>query len=169
MVGSQDEEAQCTLVAIACRDHGFHMLPTWVKPFQNVFEGNDRVEIVHLHLVEGWFGSKILKPIIRRQVKTNTPPQEHDHTLICFRKELEEWRDILRLHNPLAGYVFLLDGLARIRFAGSGEASPEEVEKLIQFAHDITPHIQHSKSNKSNKISSSNRRGSRRQKGTSRK
>lgn len=136
---SLDENAQCTLVAIACRDHGFQMLQSWTKPFQEAFANQERVEIVHLHLTEGWFSSTVLASIIKSSVQNNTPKKDHPNTLLCFRKSLEDFRDSLRIHNVMTGYVFLLDGIGRVRFAGSGEASPEEIEKLIGFAKELTP------------------------------
>jgi mitochondrial ATPase complex subunit ATP10 len=71
-------------------------------------------------------------------VRNNTPVEQHDTTLICLRKDLEDFRDALRIHNVMCGYVFLLDGIGRVRFAGSGEASEEEANRLIQFARDLT-------------------------------
>ena len=121
------------------------MLKSWTGPFMQSFEGEERVELVHLHLTEGWFSARVLKPVIARIVKNNTPEEQHETTLICFRKDLEEFRDALRIHNVMSGYVFLLDGLGRVRFAGSGEASPEEVEKLIDFADELTPLISRTK------------------------
>lgn len=47
-------------------------------------------------------------------------------------------RDILRMHNIYTGYVFLVDGIGRVRWAGSGEGSDEEVEKMIEFAKLLT-------------------------------
>lgn len=139
---SEDEHAQCTLVAISCRDHGYVHTQTWVKPFKEAFRGNHRVEAQHLHLTEGWFSSNVLGGIISRLVKNNTPVEDHDTTLICLRKELEDFRDVLRIHNVMAGYVFLLDGLGRVRFAASGEATQEEIDQLLQFAKDLIPQPQ---------------------------
>jgi ATPase complex subunit ATP10 len=115
------------------------MLKSWTKPFREVFAAQERVEIVHLHLNEGWFNTNILKPLISKTVKNNTPEQEYDSTLICFRKDLEDFRDALRMHNILSGYVFLIDGIGRVRFAGSGEATPEDIERIIGFAKELTP------------------------------
>ena len=112
---------------------------TWTAPFREEFRGNHRVEIINLQLTEGWFTSKLLGGMIARIVKNNTPEGDYDTTLLCLRNDLEEFRDALRIHNVMAGYVFLLDGLGRVRFAGSGEASPEEITKITQFARDLIP------------------------------
>ena len=38
----------------------------------------------------------------------------------------------------MTNYVFLLDNVGCVRFAGSGPASDEEVARLIGFAKDLT-------------------------------
>jgi hypothetical protein len=74
-------------------------------------------------------------------MKRNTPVDEHDKTLVYFGSSnaMDEFRDVLRLHNLMTGYVFLLDDLGRIRFAGSGPASDEEVVRVIRFAKELSP------------------------------
>mmetsp|Transcript_23606 Transcript_23606/g.34802 ORF Transcript_23606/g.34802 Transcript_23606/m.34802 type:complete len:90 (-) Transcript_23606:348-617(-) len=37
-----------------------------------------------------------------------------------------------------AGYVFLVDGIERIRWTGSGEGTEEEVQSMIAFAQEFT-------------------------------
>jgi mitochondrial ATPase complex subunit ATP10 len=118
---------------------------SWTLPFREAFRGNHRVEIINLQLTEGWFTSKLLGGMIARIVKHNTPVEDYDTTLLCLRSDLEEFRDALRIHNVMAGYVFLLDGIGRVRFAGSGEATEQELENVIQFAREL---IRNPKSNR---------------------
>lgn len=70
-------------------------------------------------------------------MRRNTPAEEHDNTLVYFGTALDEFRDVLRMHNIMTNYVFLVDDLGRIRFAGSGEASVEEVARVIEFAKEL--------------------------------
>lgn len=138
---SKDVSAQCTLVAISFRDFGYKLLPSWLDPFEEKIGNNDRVEVIRLNLSEGWFNKWILRGVLRGLTKRNTPVEEHDSTLLYFGSDLELFRDALRMHNVLTGYVFLLDGLGRVRFAGSGPASEEEVERLVKFANDLIKSI----------------------------
>lgn len=73
-------------------------------------------------------------------MRKNTPPEEHDRTLLYFGSGsvVDEFRDVLRIHNLMTNYVFLLDEFGRIRFAGSGEATDEEVARVIKFAKELT-------------------------------
>ena len=50
-----------------------------------------------------------------------------------------DFGDVIRMHNKKTGYAFLLDGLGRVRFAGSGKASEEEVERIIKFTKELAP------------------------------
>ena len=139
---TMDAHAQCTVVAVSFRDFGYRLLSNWLTPFQEAFENNnkkDRVEVIRLNISEGWFHKYILKGFIMGLTKTNTPVQEHEQTFLYFgnHPELELFRDSLRMHNALTGYVFLLDGLGRVRFAGCGPASEEEAERLVQMANEL--------------------------------
>jgi ATPase complex subunit ATP10 len=136
---SRDAAAQCTLVAVSYRDFGYKLLDSWIEPFESALQGKDRVEIVKLNLSEGWLNKWILQILIQGLMKQNTPAQEHDRTFIYFGSDLEPFRDALRMHNVLTGYVFLLDGLGRVRFAGSGGADQAEIENLVKLAHELTP------------------------------
>jgi len=138
---SHDAAAQCTVIAISFRDYGFQQLPSWIEPFEAAFSNKDRVEVLKLSISEGWFSKFILRGFILSSTRRNTPTTEHDRTLLNFAKSsaLELFRDSLRMHNVLTGYVFLLDGLGRVRFAGSGKASEEEAARLVRFAQELTP------------------------------
>lgn len=156
---SKDVSAQCTLVAVSFRDFGYKMLPSWVDPFRAKIGKNDRVEVVRLNISEGWLNKWILPVVLRGLTKRNTPVEEHDSTFLFFGSDLELFRDVLRMHNVLTGYVFLLDGLGRVRCAGSGPASEEEVERLVKFAQDlIKPIVSRNRSSFSRKFKSSSRR-----------
>ena len=138
---SQDAAAQCTLVGISFRDFGFQQLNSWIEPFDAAFADKDRVEVLKVSISEGWFNKWILRGFILGSTKMNTPKSEHDRTLMCFSNSavLEGFRDALRMHNVMVGYVFLLDGLGRVRFAGSGVATKEEAERLVRLAQELTP------------------------------
>ncbi len=129
-----------TLVAISFRDNGFQVIPTWMEPFEEAFsksKDQSKVQTFSVSITERW----ALYPIrntVKRVMKKNTPPEKYASTLAYFgTNEVMDFRDILRMHNIMAGYVFLLDDLGRVRFAGSGEASTEEVERLVGFAKEL--------------------------------
>lgn len=135
----KDPQAQCTLVAVSFRDYGYQLLPTWLEPFRQVFGANPRVETIQLNIAEGYLSKYLLRGFIQGFTKKNTPPEQQDQTLLYFASDLEGFRDQLRMHNIMTGYVFLLDGLGRVRFAGSGTATDDEVKRLVAVVHELVP------------------------------
>eukprot|EP00978_Attheya_sp_CCMP212_P030258 scaffold110571_cov47-Attheya_sp.AAC.2 len=79
-----------------------------------------------------------LSGFITSGVRKNTPEEKHSRTLLYFGDKTE-WRDTLRMHNTLTGYVFLLDGMGRVRWAGSGSATEKELNTLTSIAKELTP------------------------------
>jgi ATPase complex subunit ATP10 len=143
---SHDPHAHCTLVAISFRDFGYQQLDSWLKPFRDEFQKKDRVEIIQIQINEGFVNKWLLRGIIRSLATRNTPVEYRESTFLYFENrqhpnDLEHFCDALRMHNTLPGYVFLLDGLARVRFAACGNATEEEIQLLIQFAKELTPLI----------------------------
>lgn len=149
---ASDPEAQCTLVAISFKDHGHKLLPSWTDPFEDALCNDDgksgqRTEVIKISITEGWF-LKMMRSIVISGFKSNTREEDHESTLLGFGSDMNEFRDILRMHNTMTGYVYLLDGLGRVRFAGSGKATPEEAEMLVSYARKLTPHLNKTPSSK---------------------
>ena len=80
--------------------------------------------------MEGTFLMGLLQNLVLRQAKDNDqyyyfgPPQVN-------------FRDALRMHNTLTGYVYLLDGVGKIRWCGSGEGTDEETANLTRMVQEL--------------------------------
>lgn len=138
---SKDASAKCTLVAISYKDFGAQLLPSWIDPFDLAFRKGinneaDRYEVVRVIINEGTM-VKLLSPFITSGTKKNVPESDHASTLLYYG-DAEEFRDILRMHNIYSGYVFLVDGIGRVRWAGSGEGTEEEIHTMLGIAKDLT-------------------------------
>lgn len=146
-------KAWCTIVSVSFRDYGFRLLPSWLEPLQQVCDNNNKehVQILRLNITEGWFNSWFLRPVLRVIMKLNTAVALRPWTFLYFgsNKVLEECRDALRMHNPMTCFVFLVDANGRVRFAGSGTASDEEVERLILMTRLLTSPLSSSPSSSS--------------------
>ena len=164
-----DELAQCTLVAISSKEFGAQLLPSWIDPFEkalihppsrhdvrgSVYSGSDnnnRYEVVRITINEGRI-AKLLSRFIISGTKKNTPPSDHHTTLLYYGDDTENIRDILRMHNIYTSYVFLLDGIGRVRWAGSGAGSESEVQNMISIARNLV----HQKSSSSSNTTLSHR------------
>jgi len=136
-------------VAISCKDFGARLLPTWTDPFEtNLCSGGEaeKYEVVRITINEGRI-AKLLSPFIVSGTKKNVAEKDHANTLLYYG-DAQEMRDILRMHNIYTGYVFLLDGIGRVRWAGSGAGSDEEVQTLISIAQLLTQQPTKPSSNK---------------------
>jgi ATPase complex subunit ATP10 len=137
---SKDASAKCTLVAISYKDFGAQLLPSWIDPFDRAFRWDsnetDRYEVVRIIINEGRM-MKLLSPFITSGTRKSVPESDHSNTLLYYG-DAEEFRDILRMHNIYTGYVFLVDGIGRVRWAGSGDGTEEEVQSMIRFAKELT-------------------------------
>ena len=72
-----------------------------------------------------------------------------------------EFRDVLRMHNDKTGYVFLLDGIGRVRFVGSGRATRENVDLMLRHANELASGLKVVDKGERNRRGSSGRRGRR--------
>jgi mitochondrial ATPase complex subunit ATP10 len=141
---ADEKDVRCTLVAISFREYGHKLLSSWVKPFKQAFEGNPAVNVLNVQITERWT-MKPLSGLLSSIIRGNTPAEEYDNTLLYFGTDVDEFRDVLRMHNIMTSYVFLVDDLGHIRFAGSGEASEQEVERVVRFAKQLIPSAKTSK------------------------
>lgn len=140
--GLSDANAQCTLVAISCKEFGSRLLPSWIDPFEAALlrdidedDAERKYEVVRITLNEGRM-ARLLSPFVASGTKKNVPAADHSRTLL-YHGDAEATRDILRMHNVYTAYVFLLDGMGRVRWAGSGSGSETEVGNMIDIARDL--------------------------------
>lgn len=135
---SKDPSAFCTLVGVAFTDFGNKMLPSWMDPFEQTFQKDtNRIKTAWLSINEG-ATFYLLKHFITKASLNKVPMERRNRTLLFFGS-CPEMRDVLRMHNTKTGYVFLLDGLGRVRFAGSGKANSEELENLFRMTKELAP------------------------------
>ncbi len=85
---------------------------------------------IDVNVEEGWMKAVLVRlfaPLIRRKV-----PRERHHRYFLIRKGLsDDLKDAIALLNRKVGYVYLVDGECKIRWAGSGVASAEEKESMV--------------------------------------
>ncbi|KAI9674773.1 MAG: Mitochondrial ATPase complex subunit atp10 [Caeruleum heppii] len=71
---------------------------------------------------------RLFMPSLRRQLPTG----RHSRYFLVRRGITEEIRDAIGLLNSKVGYVYLVDGQCRIRWAGSGNAEGGERQGLVK-------------------------------------
>lgn len=85
---------------------------------------------IDINVEEGWLKSLLLRlflPFLRRNV-----PRTQHHRYFLIRKGVsDDAMDTMGFINRRVGYVYLVDGDCKIRWAASGVATPHEKESLI--------------------------------------
>lgn len=94
-------------------------------------QGVPAAQLLQLNLQLSWISSLLLRTFkgpLRRQVGE----AGWDKYFLVRNKIPEEIRERVGLLNSKIGYVFLVDHMCRIRWAGCGDAEPEEVESVTK-------------------------------------
>ncbi|PYH44482.1 mitochondrial ATPase complex subunit ATP10 [Aspergillus saccharolyticus JOP 1030-1] len=89
----------------------------------------DIVQKVDINLEDNLLKRTLVK-MFMWQMRKNLPPTQHDRYFLVSKGVDEALRETIGMMNSKVGYVYLLDENCRIRWAGSGNAHPEEVEAL---------------------------------------
>jgi len=99
---------------------------------QEVVKGSgDIAQIVHINVEENGMKAMIIK-LFMGGLRRKMGIQNWGKYFLVRRGITEEIRDAVGLLNSKVGYVYLLDGDCRIRWAGSGIAEGDEKEGLVK-------------------------------------
>jgi ATPase complex subunit ATP10 len=123
-------QGKVTVVAVMSRQWAADQVKTFVdEEVRGVIRGSDgRAQMLEIHVED--------KPLFRavmwlfRGRMRKLLSQEWQRYL-QLNEVKDELREVLGMINRLTGYVYLLDSDSRIRWAGSGDAEPEEKAALI--------------------------------------
>lgn len=123
----------CTLVGVSFRQYGYEMLPSWCGPF----EERTGFAQVQLSVVDSFLFS-LMQGYVLNGLKSTVPEHRFQDTFVSFGAAGSgELREALGIDNRLTGYVFLVDGAGRVRWRGSGAATPVELDALVRCAKDL--------------------------------
>ena len=82
---------------------------------------------------------RMLRPVLDKAIRNNTPPEKHSYMLTTYSPGAgaPTYRDDLGISNMKTCYVYLLDKRGRIRWQGTGTATPQELQTLQQFTKQL--------------------------------
>ena len=144
----KNKSSGCTLCAISFKQFGFKQLQSWILPFTDTLchgigpsSRVGRVRVVQISITEGGGIMNMMKGLMIRSMKSSTPVELHESSLVFFgsKEDTISFKQNLRMHNTLVGYVALVDELGRVRWMSSGEANKTELTSLIESALVLTP------------------------------
>ena len=98
---------------------------------KTLMEGKEIAQQVRINIednaLKAWL-IKVFMPGLRRRI----PKHSHGKYFLIRKGITEDIKDKIGLMNSKVGYVYLVDGQCKIRWAGSGQAEPSERESLVR-------------------------------------
>lgn len=98
---------------------------------QTLKEGKEVAQQVRINIEENPLKAWLIQmfmPGLRRRI----PEHSHGEYFMVRKGITEEIKEKIGLLNSKVGYVYLVDGHCKIRWAGSGQAEPSEKESLVR-------------------------------------
>ncbi|CAL9099740.1 unnamed protein product [Musa acuminata var. zebrina] len=126
---SQMPAPYVSLLCLSFRASSLGMVESWILPFRDSFSDAGTVQIYEVSFIDSWLLSlgPARRLILKMMRKSNDP---HRQVMYSFGDHYY-FRKKLQILNLLTGYIFLLDGLGRIRWQGFGYATEEELSWLL--------------------------------------
>ena len=147
-------KGEVTLVALSYKDIGAQALPSWIEPFMSSVgsygsgAGGGRArrdgrraggaQLVQLTIAESSL-YRVFRGSLVSSLRRLVDISRHHSYLVHVGGggAVRDLRAALEIKNRLVGYVFLVDSDARVRWRGCGEATTEEIDRMIECAQGL--------------------------------
>lgn len=93
-----------------------------------------------INIEENWLKAFMIK-LFWSRLKRLYPKEQHDAYFLNQQGMSDEIRDALGIWNIKVGYVYLLDGQCRIRWAGNGNARDDERQSLVNCVRRLVDEV----------------------------
>lgn len=104
-------------------------LHQFMKSYRPAREGN-LARFVNINVEENWLKAWMIR-LCWGKLQKEFPTEQHETYFLNRRGLHYEIRDALGIWNSKVGYVFLVDGQCRVRWAGNGDARDDEKRSLV--------------------------------------
>lgn len=123
-------QGKVTLVAVVSRQWAANQVATFVDDEVRgiIRESGGKVQMLEVHVEDKPLFRAVMWVFRGRMRKQLSEPWQK---YLLLKDVKDELREVLGMMNHKTGYVYLLDSDSRIRWAGSGDAEPEERAALI--------------------------------------
>lgn len=125
MVNTEWANAQVQSFISAKENPELHSLIATYKPAAGL------AQFATVNVEENWLKAWAIKLFGWRRMKRLVPQNEHGAYFLNRRGMTDEIRDALGMWNSKVGYVYLLDGMCRVRWAGNGYSREDERKSLV--------------------------------------
>jgi len=129
-----------SLVTIAVQDSAQPHVESWGEPLIDTFGDSvfthskgSEVRLYRVSVLDGRVGA-MLHSLVTSAAKRKTP-EERYASVLHWNGDAGNLE--LELANRYVGYAYLLDREGRVRWRGRGKATPEQAERMIDFARTL--------------------------------
>ncbi|KAL3849605.1 hypothetical protein ACJIZ3_011487 [Penstemon smallii] len=126
---------KASLLCLSFRASSQPMVDSWSLPFLDTFRDCSDVQLHEISFIDSWLLSR--NPIKKLLLKIMRKPKAGEEKDVLKKQIVYSFGDHyyfrkeLQILNLLTGYIFLIDKLGRIRWQGSGLATPDELSSLL--------------------------------------
>jgi hypothetical protein len=99
----------------------------WAKKFREQFHSAADVTFYEIPMIGGI--SRLAKWFIDGGMRRGTPREDYEHVITVYR-DTGEWKDRLRVTDPKAAYLILLDRAGKVAWRQSGAVDDAKFEAL---------------------------------------
>ncbi|KAL8705895.1 MAG: hypothetical protein Q9201_001043 [Fulgogasparrea decipioides] len=110
--------------------------PELAKLVSETERSNGPLQKVEINIEEDWMKAIIVRTFMSR-IRKQRREQDWGRYFLVRRGVTDEMREAIGMRNAKVGYVYLVDWLCRIRWAGSADAGSAEKEALVAGASKL--------------------------------
>ena len=123
------------LLAVAFVQKAQGMLDSWIRPFEQVFSGDDSRVVYEIPMIEGlhW---KLLSRFIDSGMRAGIPHEKHDY-VITYYGATNSIRAYLEIESTQLGYAYLVNRQGTIAWVGKGYATDDGIAALLAAAWSL--------------------------------
>ncbi|KAL2536182.1 ATPase assembly factor ATP10 [Forsythia ovata] len=134
----KSDAPKASVLCLSFRASSQAMVDSWSMPFLDAFGQSKSVQLYEVSFIDSWLLTRNpIKKILLRIMRKSKPAEKNNvvqrHIVYSFGDHYY-FRKELKILNLLTGYIYLVDKLGRIRWQGSGFATPDELSSLLSCA-----------------------------------
>ena len=123
----QAAEGRVALLLLGFTYEARFPVEAWAEKFREQFQSDPRVTFYEVPMIGGL--ARLAKWFIDNGMRRGTPPADHEHVITVYR-DTDTWKQRVRLGDPTAAYLILLDRKGTVAWSYSGRFEDRAYQAL---------------------------------------
>lgn len=123
----QAAEGRVALLLLGFTYEARFPVEAWAERFREQFQSDPRVTFYEVPMIGGL--ARLAKWFIDSGMRRGTPPADHEHVITVYR-DTHTWKQRVRLGDPTAAYLILLDRTGKVTWRYAGLLEDREYQAL---------------------------------------